>query len=495
MVRVLFSSACHDYVTTVAYNLYTKYVEPYYRAKGIEVVQCHCQNALRDRIEETIEMYKPVAFVGCGHGVEDKYLGHGNKVVFQVCDVDPLIEKGVYLLSCLTARQLGHDIVNKGGKAYVGYYELYYIVYGTRSEDPYGDIYQASFFRPIERFLKELADGKTIKEAVEAQIDQFNKEIEYWRNSGDPDAPFVIYYLIWDRDAIRLYGDEKWKLTITVEMEATSEVRVLDTGTAERYVPSLVRAVSPEILPAIAAVGLGIGLAEEDKTRKGVGIAVGVGAIALYQYLRKVYRPLPPAPRPTEELKAESTITATDTYSPPVEMYSESSVATADYGMITPAVPVPSGSQVSVEDYAEIGFPTTVAGAEEVYVSTEGMFGETIRVSPTSSTSIADRVDVRVARVVTPATSLSVADAVSVSVAMGVMGGETVAVSSTGRFTGELSMRPASSASIADTARASVVSGLSSLVSISVADAVSVGATLGVSGAETVSVSSVAVIG
>ncbi|MEM4846750.1 MAG: hypothetical protein QW794_03210 [Thermosphaera sp.] len=390
MVRVLFSSACYDYPTSVAYNLYTKYVEPYYRAKGIEVVQCHCQNAMRDRIEETIEFY--------------------------VCNVDPLKGRGVYLLSCSTAKELGYDIVNKGGKAYVGYYEDFTWVVGELSTDPYGDIYQASFFRPIEVFLKALADGKTIKEATDAQVDQFNKEIEYWRNSGDPYAVYVIYYLIWDRDAIRLYGDENWALITVVELKAEHTLAIMDSANIERKTTKTYDYIG--VLPLVGLVATAYGIGEKDERKRMLFVAGGLGSLAVYYIFKSKYKPLKPITRPTIFMTAGSSINIEDRIPIEIPIESSSSVSLLDLSIITPAILVGSNANITVEDIqAEIGTPIPVEGGESLSVYCQATFVATGRLTGSSSVSLTDVAMITVARTITPTSSVSLTDVAMITVA------------------------------------------------------------------------------
>jgi hypothetical protein len=81
-------------------------------------------------------------FYGVGHGDTGVFTGWGNQTIFYVCDCKELSGSIVYLLSCLTARELGEDIVRKGARAYAGYSEEFaWVVYDryTCAYDTYND--------------------------------------------------------------------------------------------------------------------------------------------------------------------------------------------------------------------------------------------------------------------------------------------------------------------------------------------------------------------
>ena len=73
--------------------------------------------------------------------------------------------------------------------------------------DPYEDEFAEGFYRSTNKFFETLLDGKTLQEAENESIAEYNKWIDYWTSSGHPYAPDAIKWLIHDRDGLVIYGD------------------------------------------------------------------------------------------------------------------------------------------------------------------------------------------------------------------------------------------------------------------------------------------------
>lgn len=166
--------------------------------------------ASREGVLSALRRLDPALFIGMGHGKEDVFTGYGMKPIFRVCDTDALAGRIVYLFSCLTAKELGKDIVAKGAAAFIGYDREYAFMAAEplRCRDPFTeDPYAAPFFIPPMEIIRALLSGYTAGEAHARGVDAFNDMIEEWSRSSDPAAPYIVFFLKMDRDAQRLYGD------------------------------------------------------------------------------------------------------------------------------------------------------------------------------------------------------------------------------------------------------------------------------------------------
>jgi hypothetical protein len=129
-------------------------------------------------------------------------------------NLDLVKNRYTHLLSCLSARTLGSEIVKAGAKGYFGYYEPFELVLkvapgsGRFVEAPvYGDI-------EIERAL--LQGERDLKTIYNRGVARYNEEIDYWGKHwaeescdgariSEWEAQMLISVLIHNRDALRYY--------------------------------------------------------------------------------------------------------------------------------------------------------------------------------------------------------------------------------------------------------------------------------------------------
>jgi hypothetical protein len=144
----------------------------------------------------------------CWSGNSTTFTGQGYDKIFWTCDNVQLGGRVAFMLSCITAAELGPDSVNnKGAVCYMGYADTFSWTQ-ERLQDPLADRYGISFFEPVLELIYRLADGATTGEAFKASLDKWNYWIDYWSRSTDPFAPAVLMLLLHDRDCQKLIGDE-----------------------------------------------------------------------------------------------------------------------------------------------------------------------------------------------------------------------------------------------------------------------------------------------
>lgn len=186
----------------------------YLRGKGFTLDDLGGDDAVRTKVLDSLSRNDPIWFFGVGHGNADIFTGQHYDRIWWTCDCSQLRDRVVYLLSCITGARLGPDMVNnKGARTYMGYKEVFGWIQ-ERYIDPLADKYGKSFFEPVMELIYRLADGHTCREAFNASIDKWNYWIDYWRKSSDPYASQVLGWLIHDRDAQVLYGDESARVAL-----------------------------------------------------------------------------------------------------------------------------------------------------------------------------------------------------------------------------------------------------------------------------------------
>jgi hypothetical protein len=215
----------------------------YMRARQIDVEDLAGSMATRSNVVNSLMRRDPALFIGVGHGSASVFTGQNLNRILWKCNCKELSGRVTFLLSCLTGRELGPDIVNKGGRCYIGYREDFVWVQ-ERDVNPLEDRLGRAFFEPVLEICKRLADRETTGSAFRASIDKWNYWIDYWSRQRTQEAAVVVMLLKWDRDAQVLYGDER----ATVAQPAPPTIPVPWTATA------VAMALTPLIIPLSASI-------------------------------------------------------------------------------------------------------------------------------------------------------------------------------------------------------------------------------------------------
>ncbi len=181
--------------------------------KGLwNITDAGAENANKTFVYDAIDQYNPFSVFGFGHGNSCIFTGDTPESIFTCDECSNLAGRVVYLISCLTGKQLCSEILDQGGKAAVGYNVTWTYValwkdvmnpVEFKYDDPYDDLYAKGFWESANEFTKSLLDGKTIPEAVQACIDKYDEWIDFWfDHSSYPLSASCIQYLAYDRDGL-----------------------------------------------------------------------------------------------------------------------------------------------------------------------------------------------------------------------------------------------------------------------------------------------------
>jgi hypothetical protein len=166
-----------------------------------------------DKFEDAARATDPCLIIGFGHGASDIWVGQyvpteeRYSTLLTPANADLMAGRAVYLLSCLTAQELGPALVNSGAISYAGYNQEFTWV-GSETSSPATDLHAAPFGTAATAYPKELIAGKTVAEARDRAIAVFNEEIAKWEQSDDSYAREIVKWLLWDRDAFIVLGDD-----------------------------------------------------------------------------------------------------------------------------------------------------------------------------------------------------------------------------------------------------------------------------------------------
>jgi len=95
------------------------------KEEGVEFVDLGAEDATRDKVEAMLRKYPQANFCFYDHGNADLLAAQGGKDnVIDLNNCDLLANKETYTMACLSAKSLGKEVWNKGGK-YWGYIDTF----------------------------------------------------------------------------------------------------------------------------------------------------------------------------------------------------------------------------------------------------------------------------------------------------------------------------------------------------------------------------------
>lgn len=186
------------------------HVVEYANSKGIwQVTDLEGTQAEQQPVFDALSQYDPLGFYGFGHGSSTRYTGNSEADIFNTTmDLSPLSQRIIYLMSCLTAAQLGQKIIDAGAKSYAGFMQEWtWMVEGSADDDPYSDKYGKCFFESANQLWVSMIDGATFQQAIDSSIAKYNEWINYWFTTGDPNTSSLVGWLAHDRDILIGLGD------------------------------------------------------------------------------------------------------------------------------------------------------------------------------------------------------------------------------------------------------------------------------------------------
>lgn len=197
----LFCENTTDAVTKLAAAYRKQYVHSVFSARGFEATVLEGSDDVRVKFAPIAKGSRTVYISGVGHGSPTVYTGDRGDHILEVGAYDPAEVKGkcIHLLSCQTAQQLGPDLVQKGARAYVGYFENFTFV-GDQAGTPINEL--ELFWQCDSKFDIMMANGATVEEAYNAAIAEYNAAIQLVPNS------VTATWLTHDRNYFRIYGDK-----------------------------------------------------------------------------------------------------------------------------------------------------------------------------------------------------------------------------------------------------------------------------------------------
>ena len=202
-MTVTLSLADFDLSTRSASGFLLKYIAP-----RLEPVMLY--GPFAKHLLFSLAASKSDLIIAVGHGAADEVTGQGDATLLKVGQYNQkeVKDKVIYAFSCLTAEQLGPDLISRGAKAFLGWLDDYlWIIDKGQAATPWNDELAAPCIFPVIDGLNSLLDGDTAGEAYQNQIDS------YTRYAGNMDDGLIKDLVLFNQSNFVLYGDPSAKIT------------------------------------------------------------------------------------------------------------------------------------------------------------------------------------------------------------------------------------------------------------------------------------------
>ena len=184
------------------------HVVTYAQSKGFTVIDVEGNEANQGPVFDALNTHDPGSIYGFGHGSETVFTGDSEQIIFDTTNVGILEGRIIYLLSCLTANQLGPAIRDVGALGYAGFdISWTWMAEENTDGDPYEDKYAEGFYRSANKLWESIIDGRNLTDASFDSVEKYNAWIDYWlyQNNQDPYATESIKWLVHDREGLIFY--------------------------------------------------------------------------------------------------------------------------------------------------------------------------------------------------------------------------------------------------------------------------------------------------
>ena len=212
----------------------------------LNIIELNGWDAVPDKINAAIQQYDPIFVFGVGHGNVNIYTVECKTPYMTVCSdtVRMMAGRVIHLNSCLTAQQLGRDLIAKGATTYYGNYEEFWLLIGCNYQiyPPCSNKLVTTVFDAEYTVEKSLFSGRTTGQAQQDRLKAYDDEINYWTTgpgASQPCAADAVRVLEIDKAIAVMYGSDSARIT----------------------------AAAPSMLAVLAGLAAAIGL--------GIGIVIG----------------------------------------------------------------------------------------------------------------------------------------------------------------------------------------------------------------------------
>ena len=196
-MTVTLSLADFELSTRSASGFILKYIAP-----RMEPVMLY--GPLARRFPFTLSAPHSDVIIVVGHGDDDQVNGQHDAILLKVGEYNDneVKNKVIYSFSCLSAVELGPDLINRGATAFLGWNDDYlWMIDESQLLTPWNDKLAAPCIMPVIDGLNALLDGKTMSEVKQLQLDSYS---DYATRTDDELIKDLVQF---NQSNFVLYGD------------------------------------------------------------------------------------------------------------------------------------------------------------------------------------------------------------------------------------------------------------------------------------------------
>lgn len=169
---------------------------------GWQVIDLSGKNANKPQVAQALQDINHALVIFYGHGEETCMIAQNKESLIDLDNLHLLKNKQVYVMACLTAKELGKKATDNIAQCYLGYEQDVYI--NKRHPKPFGE--------SVNKGLLDMLNNPnhTFEQARQAIIAEYNHWITHF-TEGEGTNNFttinVAANLRYNRDGLRLLGD------------------------------------------------------------------------------------------------------------------------------------------------------------------------------------------------------------------------------------------------------------------------------------------------
>lgn len=184
-----------DEVTPVMHAI-AQHAIDYAVSMGYTVIDGN-EEVVRDKLLSLLNEFDPLIYMFYGHGINIGNVGYDGKCVMCVAYASYLKGRFINAVTCSSSIDLDDAAIANGAVAYIGYRDvLSLILLGNYIAPGFADCFNKSIF--------SLLDGKSIREAYNDAIDEYNYWIDYYYDAGDSLSASILMH---NRDVLTITGN------------------------------------------------------------------------------------------------------------------------------------------------------------------------------------------------------------------------------------------------------------------------------------------------
>ncbi len=201
----------HEIVTKY-FSVWSKDVINFAEGKGMRIYDLLGDKATRSNFESYVSSNNPELIFLNGHGSTIELTGQNNEVILdQKSELNKAI---VYARSCDVGRILGHELVSKSVKAFIGYERKFILGYSPEKiMRPEEDNIAKLFLQPSNLIVTTIIKGHTVKEADTRSKIEMHKNFRRMLSSASTyEERFAARWLWSNINSQVLLGDPNAKI-------------------------------------------------------------------------------------------------------------------------------------------------------------------------------------------------------------------------------------------------------------------------------------------